>query len=246
MGRISTATPPTNVANGITTAPTTTSPPVISFNDGIRLSSWDTYYGPNITTTLEMRMTTLPPTYLAQLADIQQSIKTQLTVAQALATETLATETTRLTLWLQTPPCAPDPRTLNAPDHWRHRALQEYWQEAMDWALHFKGPRRGPWTSEYRWSYAEKETYTGWKFTIDNARNHALNREDNVTVEYHLQLIEAVEEAIWAEEIRLQDDASDAKWHDELLCRTTTSYELCFQDYVTWFANYKRRKATEQ
>jgi len=110
---ILTATPPTNVANGITTAPTTTSPLVISFNNGIQLSSWDTYYGPDIATTLKMRMTTSPPTYLTQLADIQQSIKTQLTVAQA-----LATVTTRLTLWLQTPPCAPDPCTLNAPDHW--------------------------------------------------------------------------------------------------------------------------------
>jgi hypothetical protein len=86
----------------------------------------------------------------------------------------------------------------------------------------------------------------GWKITIGNARNHALNCEDNVTVEYHLQLLEAVEEAIWAEEIRLQDDASDAKWHDELLRRTTASYELRCRDYVTWFNNYKRRKATEQ
>jgi hypothetical protein len=57
-------------------------------------------------------------------------------------------------------------------------------------------------------------------------------------VEYNLQLVEAAEEAIWAEEIRLQDDASDAK--------TTASYELRCRNYFTWFSNYKRRKATEQ
>jgi hypothetical protein len=27
-------------------------------------------------------------------------------------------------LWLQMPPCAPYPWTRNAPNHWRHRALQ--------------------------------------------------------------------------------------------------------------------------
>ncbi len=157
--------------------PTTTSPLVISFNDGIRLSSWDTYYGPDIATTLKMRMTTLPPTYLAQLADIQQSIKTQLTVSQA-----LATVTTRLTLWLQTPPCAPDPRTLNAPDHWRHRALQEYWQEAMDWALQFTGPQEGTWTSEYFWNHIDTTNYIDWKDRVDIACNHALHHGDNTTM----------------------------------------------------------------
>ena len=109
-----------------------------------------------------------------------------------------------------------------------------------------QGTTGGPWTSEYCWSYTETTTYTGWKITIDNACDHELNCGDNVTVEYHLQLLEAVEEAIWAEEIRIQDDASDAKWHDELLRRTTASYELRCRDYVTWFNNYKRRKATEQ
>ena len=88
--------------------------------------------------------------------------------------------------------------------------------------------------------------YINWKGKVNNARNDALHRGDTATVEYNLQLAEAVKEAIWAEEIRLQDDASDAKWLDELLNQTTASYELRCQDYVTWFANYKRRKATEQ
>jgi hypothetical protein len=90
-------------------------------------------------------MTTSPPAYgvshhhFSQLADIQQTIKNRPMVVQA-----LGKMNTQQFLWLQTPPCAPDPWTLNTPDHWRHRALQEYWLEAMDWALQFNGPRGGP------------------------------------------------------------------------------------------------------
>ncbi len=114
----------------------------------------------------------------------------------------------------------------------------------MDWALHFKGPQGGPWTLEYCWSYAEKETYTGWKFTIDNACNHALNRGDNVTVEYHLQLVQAVEEAIWAEEIRLQDEVLDAKCSID---EATYQLQLRHQDKATWgLADYQHKKRLHQ
>ncbi len=46
-------------------------------------------------------------------------------------------------------------------------------------------------------------------------------------MEFNLQTFEAVEKAIWAEEIRLQDEASDAEWLEEILCHNTALYKLC-------------------
>jgi hypothetical protein len=142
----------------------------------------------------------------------------------------------------------PHPLTCGAPDHWQICKAQEYWQKLMDDALQIYGPRWGQWISQWSWTHSHKETtlYHDWKRKVDNARANAINRGDINTMEHYLQIWEDVEEAIWAEEIWLQDDASDAKWLDELLSQTTASYELCCWDYVTWFANYKRRKATEQ
>ena len=49
--------------------------------------------------------------------------------------------------------------------------------------------------------------YNDWKGKVDNARADALHCGNTATVKYNLQLVKAVEEAIWVEEIRLQDEA---------------------------------------
>ncbi len=113
----------------------------------------------------------------------------------------------------------------------------------MDVVLEIRGPRGGQWKSLSSWTHTEETLYNEWKRTVDTA---CTANWDIDGFKYDLLRWKAVEEAIWAEELRLQDDASDAKWLDKLLRRTTASYELRCRDYVTWFANYKRRKATEQ
>ena len=61
-------------------------------------------------------------------------------------------------------------------------------------------------------------------------------------MEYNLQLVEAVEEAIWAEEIRLQDEALNAEWSID-----KTTYKLRQQDNATWgLANYQHKTRLNQ
>ena len=155
----------------------------------------------------------------------------------------LGTTASQESLWLQSPPYAPDPLTRGAPDHWRIRDTQEYWQRMMDVVLKIRGPRGGQWTSMCTWTHTEETLYNEWNRTVE--KSHTADWDID-KLKYELLRWKAVEEAIWEEEIRLQDDASDAMWLDKLLRQTTASYELRLRDYTTWFANYKRRKATEQ
>jgi hypothetical protein len=79
------------------------------------------------------------------------------------------------------------------------------------------------------WNHIDTTNYIDWKDKVDIARNHALHHGDTTTMKYNLHLVESIEEAIWAEEIILQDEALDA----ECLLKCLSS---------TWFANYQYKK----
>ena len=112
----------------------------------------------------------------------------------------------------------------------------------MDWALKFNGPWGEPWKSGFDWTPFQTTMYIGWKGKVDNAHADALHCGGTVTMEYNLQLDVSVEEAIWVEEIRLQDEALDAEWFVEMLEHGETTYKLCQQDFTTWIANYQCKK----
>ena len=97
----------------------------------------------------------------------------------------------------------------------------------MDQALNFNGPWGGPWKSGYDWTPHDTTMYISWKDKVDDTRTDALHCRDTATVEYNLQIVEAVEEAIWAAEIRMQDDDVDAAWLIEMHEQVNTTYELC-------------------
>jgi hypothetical protein len=74
----------------------------------------------------------------------------------------------------------------------------------MDDVLKIRGPRGGQWTSLISWTSTEKTLYNKWKRTVDKA---CTANWDIDKLKYNLLRWKAVEEAIWVEELWLQDDA---------------------------------------
>ena len=96
------------------------------------------------------------------------------------------------TLWQHHPPCAPNPWTHDAPEHWQNRELQEYWQTMMDSKLKFVGPSGGQWTSLGSWTCMESIIYSNWKCTVNARLADAIRLRVSEIQEYCLQIYDAV------------------------------------------------------